>query len=272
MRCSLTGIGGQGVQLAAQVLARAAAVEGRQVMLFGVYSGMMRGGNSDSTIVVADTDIQAPPLISHAWSAIVMHHKFWEPMVAKLRPGAVVLVNSSLFEGDVDREAHQVIDVPVTDIAADLGNSMGASMVMVGRVRGDHRPGHARRRARGHARVDPALSPSAHREQRAGHPCRVGLDRQAGRARLGGGARMKVLTRGTVTIDIGTCKGCELCIAACPPEVLVMSDPAEVNPLGFRYPLLKAGLHGLPGLPAGLPRLLLRGLQVRDADRAARRG
>ena len=128
----LTGIGGQGVQLAAQVLARAAAVEGRQVMLFGVYSGMMRGGNSDSTIVVADTDIQAPPLISHAWSAIVMHHKFWEPMVAKLRPGAVVLVNSSLFEGEVDREAHQVFDVPVTDMAADLGNSMA-------RVDGDGR-------------------------------------------------------------------------------------------------------------------------------------
>ena len=128
----LTGIGGQGVQLAAQVLARAAAVEGRQVMLFGVYSGMMRGGNSDSTIVVADTDIQAPPLISHAWSAIVMHHKFWAPMVAKLRPAAVVLVNSSLFEGEIDRDAYQVFDVPVTDMAADLGNSMAASMVMVG--------------------------------------------------------------------------------------------------------------------------------------------
>ena len=28
---------------------------------------------------------------------------------------------------------------------------------------------------------------------------------------------MKVLTRGTVTIDVLTCKGCELCIAACPP-------------------------------------------------------
>ena len=128
----LTGIGGQGVQLAAQVLARAAAVEGRQVMLFGVYSGMMRGGNSDSTIVVADTGIQAPPLISHAWSAIVMHHKFWAPMVAKLRPAAVVLVNSSLFEGEIDRDAYQVFDVPVTDMAADLGNSMAASMVMVG--------------------------------------------------------------------------------------------------------------------------------------------
>lgn len=128
----LTGIGGQGVQLAAQVLARAAVVDGRQVMLFGVYSGMMRGGNSDSTLVVADGDIQAPPLISHASSAIVMHHKFWDPLTSRLRPGAVIVVNSSLFEGAVDREAHRVFDVPVTDIASELGNSMAASMVMVG--------------------------------------------------------------------------------------------------------------------------------------------
>ncbi|HET6664096.1 MAG TPA: hypothetical protein VFG94_07550 [Acidimicrobiales bacterium] len=31
----VTGIGGQGVQLATQVLARAAACEGRQAMMFG---------------------------------------------------------------------------------------------------------------------------------------------------------------------------------------------------------------------------------------------
>ena len=44
----------------------------------------------------------------------------------------MIVVNSSLFEGDVDRDAHRVFDVPVTDMAADLGNSMAASMVMVG--------------------------------------------------------------------------------------------------------------------------------------------
>lgn len=55
---------------------------------------------------------------------------------------------------------------------------------------------------------------------------------------------MKVLTRGTVTIDVHACKGCDLCIAACPPAVLVMSDPAAVNELGFRYPLLLAGCTG----------------------------
>jgi Pyruvate/2-oxoacid:ferredoxin oxidoreductase gamma subunit len=128
----LTGIGGQGVQLAAQVLARAAAADGRNVMLFGVYSGMMRGGSSDSTVVVSDGDIQAPPLVSHASSAIALHHKFWAPLVPKLRPGAVVVVNSSLFEDELDRDIHRVFDVPVTDIAARLGAPMAASMVMVG--------------------------------------------------------------------------------------------------------------------------------------------
>jgi 2-oxoglutarate ferredoxin oxidoreductase subunit delta len=61
---------------------------------------------------------------------------------------------------------------------------------------------------------------------------------------MGRRAGMKVLTRGTVTIDIGACKGCDLCIAACPPKVLVMSDAADVNELGFRYPLLVAGCTG----------------------------
>lgn len=48
-----------------------------------------------------------------------------------------------------------------------------------------------------------------------------------------------VLTRGTVVIEVERCKGCELCIPACRPGVLSMSD--EVNAHGFRYPLLDPG-------------------------------
>ncbi len=128
----LTGIGGQGVQLAAQVLARAAAREDRFVMVFGLYGGMMRGGSSDSSVVVADSPIEAPPVISSTWSAIVMHHKYSGPTFSKLRPGSVVLLNSSLFEGHVDRGTYQVFEVPATSIAAELGNEMAASMVMAG--------------------------------------------------------------------------------------------------------------------------------------------
>jgi Pyruvate/2-oxoacid:ferredoxin oxidoreductase gamma subunit len=128
----LTGVGGQGVQLAAQVLARGAIHDGRQAMLFGIYSGMMRGGNSDSSLVVGDGPIQAPPLVSRAWSALAMHHEFWEPLAPKLRAGGVVVVNSSLFEGVLDRDAYRVFDVPAGDIAAELGNPLVAAMVMAG--------------------------------------------------------------------------------------------------------------------------------------------
>src|SRR3977135_2851608 len=73
----ITGIGGQGVQLAAQVLARAATLEGREVMFLGLYGGMMRGGNTDSTVVIADAPIAAPPVVARAWSAIAMHDDYW---------------------------------------------------------------------------------------------------------------------------------------------------------------------------------------------------
>src|SRR5260370_24161688 len=120
----LTGIGGQGVQLAAQVLARGAATESRNVMLFGVYGGMMRGGNTDSSVVIADGPIQAPPLLSQTWGALLMHHKYWETVAHKIRDGGIVLANSSLFEGDLERDRYRVVDIAATDAATALGTPM----------------------------------------------------------------------------------------------------------------------------------------------------
>jgi 2-oxoglutarate ferredoxin oxidoreductase subunit delta len=48
-----------------------------------------------------------------------------------------------------------------------------------------------------------------------------------------------ILTRGTVTINVEQCKGCELCIPACRPAVLRMST--ETNGHGFAYPELSEG-------------------------------
>jgi 2-oxoglutarate ferredoxin oxidoreductase subunit delta len=49
-------------------------------------------------------------------------------------------------------------------------------------------------------------------------------------------------SRGSVTIDALRCKGCELCIPACPPRVLVMSQAR--NELGVPYPELLPGCTG----------------------------
>jgi 2-oxoglutarate ferredoxin oxidoreductase subunit delta len=39
--------------------------------------------------------------------------------------------------------------------------------------------------------------------------------------------------RGVVEFDIETCKGCELCIEACPQDSLSLSK--EINKLGYHY-------------------------------------
>ena len=51
-----------------------------------------------------------------------------------------------------------------------------------------------------------------------------------------------VESRGTVTIEASRCKGCELCIPACPPAVLRMSRAR--NELGVPYPELLPGCTG----------------------------
>ncbi len=101
-------------------------------MLFGVYGGAMRGMNTDGTVVVGDSPLRAPPLVSHTWSAIAMHDRFWAPLATKLRPGALVLVNEATFEVALDTDAYQVCRVPATELAAELGNELGGSMVMTG--------------------------------------------------------------------------------------------------------------------------------------------
>jgi Pyruvate/2-oxoacid:ferredoxin oxidoreductase gamma subunit len=137
----VTGIGGQGIQLATLVLARAAMAEGREVMLFGSYGGMMRGGNTDATLVLADGPIEAPPVVSSTWSAILMHHDYWTGVRARLVPGSLVVVNTSVFEDPggptgIDRDAWDVVELPATDLAVDVGSIMTASLVILGAYAG----------------------------------------------------------------------------------------------------------------------------------------
>lgn len=41
------------------------------------------------------------------------------------------------------------------------------------------------------------------------------------------------MIRGTILVAQDICKGCELCIAACPQECLGLSE--RLNPRGYRY-------------------------------------
>lgn len=62
-------------------------------------------------------------------------------------------------------------------------------------------------------------------------------------AAAGDGTATTVRSRGTLVIDVDACKGCTLCVDACPVDVLVMTAH-RVNARGYRYPLLLPGCTG----------------------------
>jgi len=132
----VTGIGGQGVQLATQVLARALTLEGRYVMSLGTYGGTMRGGNTDASLVFADRPISSPPIVASAWSGLIMHHRFWEGTRGRLQPRAVLVVNAPIFDPDIDLSRFQPHAVPAVEIATAQGSPLAAAMVMIGAYAG----------------------------------------------------------------------------------------------------------------------------------------
>ncbi len=133
----MSGIGGQGVQLAAQLLARAAIRAGRHVQLFGSYGGMMRGGNTDATLILGDEPIQAPPMVGSAWSVVLMHHEFAAPTLARLREGSVLVLNTSVVDrsvadGSSAAGSLTLLPLPASELANDLGAPAAATMVALG--------------------------------------------------------------------------------------------------------------------------------------------
>lgn len=131
----MTGIGGQGVQLASAVLAHAAVAEGREAQLFGSYAGMMRGGATATTVVLADAPIEAPPTVSRAWAVLVMHHEHAATVLGRLRRNGLAFFDPTLTTElpalEAGLEDATIVEVPAAELAREAGNPMTASMVMV---------------------------------------------------------------------------------------------------------------------------------------------
>lgn len=128
----LVGIGGQGIQLIGKTLALAATNAGKHAMLAADYGGEMRGGPSNASVVIGDEPLRSLPILPSAGAAIVANHKFTGPVPERLRPGGLLLVNSSIVDGAAGRATHRVVEVPATAMAAELGAPQAGGFVLLG--------------------------------------------------------------------------------------------------------------------------------------------
>ena len=129
---AMTGIGGQGIQLVAKLLAEAAIREGRQVMMFGVFMGMIRGGSSESTVVLADDEIVSPPIVPELWGVLAMHPEGLPKLAPKVRPGGLLVRNATMVIQRPGWDGVEDVAVPATDLAKEMGQPLGASMIGLG--------------------------------------------------------------------------------------------------------------------------------------------
>jgi Pyruvate/2-oxoacid:ferredoxin oxidoreductase gamma subunit len=129
---AMTGLGGQGIQLVAKLLAAGGMRAGRQVMMFGIFMGMIRGGSSDSTVVLADDEIVSPPLVSECWCVVAMHPDGLAKLAPKVGPGAVLVRNAATVTRAPDWDGGCDVAVPASDLAQELGQPLGAGMIALG--------------------------------------------------------------------------------------------------------------------------------------------
>ena len=80
----------------------------------------MRGGNTEATLVLADGPIEAPPTVRDTWSAIVMHHDYWDAGAATAAPGQRGARQHVGVRGRRSTRAYAVDRAsPATDLAVD---------------------------------------------------------------------------------------------------------------------------------------------------------
>lgn len=130
-RLKIAGFGGQGILFMGVALAEAGMRAGRQVSWLPSYGPEMRGGTANCHVTISDKPIGSP-LVSEADVLIAMNRPSLEKFQPDVRPGGLLLYDSSLISGVTLRRDVQVIAIPATEMADQLGNTKVANVVMLG--------------------------------------------------------------------------------------------------------------------------------------------
>jgi len=125
------GSGGQGIMLMGQMVASAAILDDKATTFFPSYGPEMRGGTANCTVIVSDKPISSP-LIFESDCVVAMNLPSMLKFEPTLKAGGVLLLNKSLIHQEAKRSDITVYEIPVTDLAHDLGDNRVANMIMLG--------------------------------------------------------------------------------------------------------------------------------------------
>jgi 2-oxoglutarate ferredoxin oxidoreductase subunit gamma len=127
-----SGSGGQGILLAAAIVAEGAAALGKQVVQTQSYGPEARGGASKSEVIISDEDIDYPE-VQHPDINLVLSQAAYLKYAADTRPGGLLIYDSGLVEIDATADGMLAHGLPFTQAATDeLGKKVVTNIVSLG--------------------------------------------------------------------------------------------------------------------------------------------
>ena len=130
-QCIFAGFGGQGMLLIGKFLAEAGMESGKHVSWLPSYGPEMRGGTANCSVVVSDRPV-ASPLIAQADTILAMNKPSLLKFQSDVKPGGLLLINSSIIDIKTDRDDVDAVYVPCNEIAESIGNLKGPNVVFLG--------------------------------------------------------------------------------------------------------------------------------------------
>ncbi len=127
----IAGFGGQGVLFGGQLLAYAGLDEGKHVTWIPAYGPEMRGGTANCTAIISDEEIGSP-LVRYPAAIIAMNRPSLDKYENQVKPGGLLVVNSSMLDRPVKRTDIRVVEVDAGEVAGKLGDKRMTNMVLLG--------------------------------------------------------------------------------------------------------------------------------------------
>jgi 2-oxoglutarate ferredoxin oxidoreductase subunit gamma len=95
------------------------------------YGAEMRGGTANCSVKVSDKYISSP-FVYQLDALVALNEPSLEKFVNSVKPNGLIVINSTIVPKKDIRNDVNVVRIPATDIAVELGNIRAANIVILG--------------------------------------------------------------------------------------------------------------------------------------------
>lgn len=129
----LAGFGGQGILFAGKLIAYAGLLDQREVSWMPSYGPEMRGGTANCSVCLSNEPIGSP-LVTEPDVLVAFNLPSYDSFVNKVKPGGLVLVDSSMVDVCPMRNDIRFERIDATRLAEDNELKGLANVVAIGKL------------------------------------------------------------------------------------------------------------------------------------------